>query len=137
MFSFKYVATILLSLFLLYEIFLILIFSFTSNLSKLITCFCSELVIVTLASIIGFLFVCDLTSTVPVLLVSTSKSDSQGVKNVSSAITSKRILPVVSSLIKPFNFLIGISHLPPLEIVPLNNNEYSGYLSKSNPNRWY
>ena len=88
MFSFKYVATILLSLFLLYEIFLIFIFSFTSNLSKLITCCCSELVILTFASTIGFLVVCDFTSTVTFLLVSTSKSDSQGVKNVSSAITS-------------------------------------------------
>ena len=65
-----------------------------------------------------------LTSTVTFLLVSTSKSDSQGVKNVSSAITSKRILPIVSSSINPFNFLIGISHLPLyLEIDPLNIKE--------------
>ena len=73
---------------------------------------------------IGFLnCVWDFTSTVTFLLVSISKSDSQGVKNVSSAIISKRILPVMSSSIKPFNFLIGISHLPPLDIEPLNIKE--------------
>ena len=77
----------------------------------------------TLASTIGFLVVCDLTSTVTFLLASTSKSDSQGVKNVSSAITSKRILPVVFSSINPFNFLIGISHFPLEFISPLKSKE--------------
>ena len=72
---------------------------------------------------IGFLFCWDFISTVTFLLVSTSKSDSHGVKNVSSAITSKRILPVVFSSINPFNFLIGISHFPFELISPLNNKE--------------
>ena len=76
-----------------------------------------------MVSTIGFLVDWDLTSTVTFLLASTSKSDSQGVKNVSSAITSKRILPVVSSSISPFNFFMGISHFPDLDIFPLNNNE--------------
>ena len=134
MFSFKYVATILFNLLRLYEIFFILISSFINSFNKLITC-CFSLDVgmlfftstFTLASTIGFLVVCDFISTVTFLAVSTSKSLSHGVKNVSSAITSKRILPVVFSSISPFNFLIGISHLPPLEIVPLNNSELSKY----------
>ena len=129
-FSLRYVATILFSSLRLNEILSTLISSFIKSLNKFITCCFSVIVgfsfltlTFTLVSNIGFLVCCDLTSTVTFLLTSTSKSDSQGVKNVSSAITSKRILPVVSSSIRPFYFLIGISHLPPLEIVPLNNNE--------------
>ena len=87
-FSFKYVATILLSLFLLYEIFLILIFSFIKSLNKLITCCFSVSVIglvfltltFTFVSKIGFFSFCDFTSTVTCLLVSTSNLLSQGVK---------------------------------------------------------
>ena len=84
--------------------FLILIFSFTSNLNRLtICCFSDSLIVLsftlTFASIIGFFDVCDFTSTVTFLLVSTSKFVSHGVKKVSSAITYKRILPLVSSSI--------------------------------------
>ena len=107
-----------------------LISSFINNLNKFITCCFSVIVgfslTLTFASTIGFLVVCVFTSTVTFLLVSTSKFEFQGVKKVSSAITSKRILPVVSSSIRPFSFLIGISHFPDLDILPLNNNEYSG-----------
>ena len=106
-------------------------FSFIKILNKLTICSFSVSVIglvfltftFTFVSRIGFLFCWDFTSTVTFLLVSTSKSDSQGVKNVSSAITSKRILPFVFSSINPFNFLIGISHLPLGDIVPLNRRE--------------
>jgi len=77
----------------------------------------------TFASIIGFLVVGVLTSTVTFLLASTSKSLSQGVNRVSSATTSSRIFPKVFSSIKPFNFLIGISHFPPELIDPLNIKE--------------
>ena len=114
----------------MYEILSTFISSFIKSLNKFITCcfsvivgFSSLTLTFTLVSTIGFLVDCDFTSTVTFLLVSTSKSLSQGVKNVSSAITSKRMLPVVSSSIRPFNFLIGISHLPPLEIVPLKSKE--------------
>ena len=91
-----------------------LISSFINNFNKLITCCFSGVVtwFFIFASKIGLECVGDLTSTVTFLLVSISKSLSHGVKNVSSAITSKRILPEVSSSIKPFNFLIGISHFP-------------------------
>ena len=127
-FSLRYVATILFNLFFLKVILLILISSFINNLNKFITCCFSVSVgflfltlTFTLVSTIGFLVVCDFTSTVTFLLVSTSKSLSQGVKKVSSAITSNRIFPVVLSSISPFNFLIGISHFPLELISPLNS----------------
>ena len=124
-FSLRYVATMLFSALRLYEILSTFISSFIKSFNKFIMCCFSVSVICffTFASKIGLEYVCDLISTVTFLLVSTSKSLSQGVKNVSSAITSKRILPEVSSSINPFNFLIGISHFPDLEIVPLNSSE--------------
>ena len=63
---------------------------------------------------------CDLTSTVNFLDASTTNSDFQGVKYVSSAITSSFISPFVLPSSKPFSFLIGIIHLPSGVICPLN-----------------
>ena len=134
-FSLRYVATILFNLLRLKVILFILISSLINNLNRLTTCCFSVSVTglvfltftFTLVSKIGFLICWDFTSTVTFLLVSTSKSLSHGVKYVSSAITSKRILPFVFSSINPFNFLIGISHFPLELIVPLNKSEYSDF----------
>ena len=50
---------------------------------------------------------CDFTSTTTFLLASTEKSDSQGTKYVSSAITSNLIFPLVFSSNSPLNFFTG------------------------------
>ena len=71
-----------------------------------------------LDSTILFLF-CDLTSTLTCFEASTTNSLSQGVKYVSSAITSNLRVPVTFSPNNPPNFFIGTLQSPCDPIVPL------------------